>query len=339
MANLRNSGITMTDVATHAGVSQSTVSKVINNYPNINDETRDLVWETMRKLGYKNSVNQEKEQPKATKTIGLVMCPLPEQRNPFGLDFFNDIISGINRGLEGTSAGVALYTLPSGAVDMGMPEEKLKELAGLIILNSPTEALLKYLKDLGIRLVVLNGISPAFGREYLNQYDTVECDHFSSHAEICRYLLNRGIERFGVFIPQWYPSRIAAIEMEMRHHGLELRKEDLFKLENTDISSFIKAVDEYTKRGDIPRAMVIGFYDAAVVIKSVLESHNIRVPEDVMIVTTGHHRENNQFPMVLEEPELQGFKAARRLWEIINNPVEPPHRIVVPVKFIDNEKK
>ncbi len=336
MGNLRNSGITMTDVATHAGVSQSTVSRVINNYPNINAETRDLVWESMRKLGYKNSANPGRESAKESGTIGLVMCPLPEQRNPFGLDFFNAIIAGINKGLEGCGINVALYTLESGAEEIGIPDEKLSELAGLIILNFPSEKLLAGLEEKQVRFVILNGIMPAFGKEYLNRYDVVECDHFGSHTAICRYLLDKGITRFGVFISQWYPTRIAAIEMELMHHGLTLDKNDIYQLENTDFSSFITATNDYIRKGNLPRAIVVGFHDAAEVVKSVLESNGIKVPEDVMIITVAHRQ--NQFPSIMEEPELQGFKAARRLVEKINNPAEPPHRILIPVKLVDNSK-
>lgn len=45
--------VSMTDVANRAGVSQSTVLRVINHHPGIRPETRDTVLDTLRELGYK----------------------------------------------------------------------------------------------------------------------------------------------------------------------------------------------------------------------------------------------------------------------------------------------
>src|SRR5579883_3106799 len=46
---------TMADVARQAGVSQTTVSFVMNNVAtaNIPDETRTRIWEAVRELGYR----------------------------------------------------------------------------------------------------------------------------------------------------------------------------------------------------------------------------------------------------------------------------------------------
>ncbi|HLV50139.1 MAG TPA: LacI family DNA-binding transcriptional regulator, partial [Erysipelothrix sp.] len=42
----------MSDVAKKAGVGVSTVSKVLNNYDNISQETRDRVMEAVEELNY-----------------------------------------------------------------------------------------------------------------------------------------------------------------------------------------------------------------------------------------------------------------------------------------------
>lgn len=44
--------VTIKDVASHAGVAVSTVSKVLNNYPNIREETREKVNAAIEELGF-----------------------------------------------------------------------------------------------------------------------------------------------------------------------------------------------------------------------------------------------------------------------------------------------
>ena len=40
--------VSIKDVARHAGVAISTVSKVLNNYPNVSEETRKKVNESVK---------------------------------------------------------------------------------------------------------------------------------------------------------------------------------------------------------------------------------------------------------------------------------------------------
>ena len=44
--------VSIKDVAREAGVAISTVSKVLNNYPNVSDDTRKKVYEVVDRLGF-----------------------------------------------------------------------------------------------------------------------------------------------------------------------------------------------------------------------------------------------------------------------------------------------
>jgi len=44
--------VSIKDVAKEAGVAISTVSKVLNNYPNVSEETRKKVYEVVDRLGF-----------------------------------------------------------------------------------------------------------------------------------------------------------------------------------------------------------------------------------------------------------------------------------------------
>ena len=59
--------VSIKDVARHAGVAISTVSKVLNNYPNVSEETKKRVNESVKELNFlPNSVdfpsNMEKKK-------------------------------------------------------------------------------------------------------------------------------------------------------------------------------------------------------------------------------------------------------------------------------------
>ncbi len=52
-----NTAITIRDVAHHANVAMTTVSRVLNNEPNVRQETRDRVLNSVQTLGYKPNIS------------------------------------------------------------------------------------------------------------------------------------------------------------------------------------------------------------------------------------------------------------------------------------------
>ncbi len=68
-----NIGINATEIARIAGVSRSTVSRVINNYANVPPETRKKVMEIIDQHRYVPNLSAQVLAGKKTKTIGLFM--------------------------------------------------------------------------------------------------------------------------------------------------------------------------------------------------------------------------------------------------------------------------
>jgi len=63
---------TLEEVARLAGVSRSTVSRVINNQPNVRPQTRERVWQAIRKSGYQPHAVARSLVTNRTQIIGLV---------------------------------------------------------------------------------------------------------------------------------------------------------------------------------------------------------------------------------------------------------------------------
>ena len=63
----------MTDVAAHAGVSHQTVSRVLNNHPNVRPATRNRVEAAIAELGYRPNRSARALATHTTNTIGILM--------------------------------------------------------------------------------------------------------------------------------------------------------------------------------------------------------------------------------------------------------------------------
>lgn len=64
---------TLEEVARLAGVSRSTVSRVVNQHPNVRPEVRERVWEVIRKTGYQPHAAARSLATRRTRVIGLII--------------------------------------------------------------------------------------------------------------------------------------------------------------------------------------------------------------------------------------------------------------------------
>ncbi len=100
--------ITISDVATHAGVSVATVSYVINNRQDqsIKPETRQKVWQIVNLLNYKPSVYAKNlRSTPSSKLVGIYAC---HSTNALRQVETFDLMSALARSFEDNSTGVLL---------------------------------------------------------------------------------------------------------------------------------------------------------------------------------------------------------------------------------------
>lgn len=94
--------INSTKVAQLAGVSRSTVSRVINNYSNVPPETKEIVLKAIKELGYIPNSSAQVLAGKKSKTIGLFIYGDNSDKNRIldnGLSF-GYYLDFINRALK-----------------------------------------------------------------------------------------------------------------------------------------------------------------------------------------------------------------------------------------------
>lgn len=63
---------TMADVASQAGVSHQTVSRVLGEHPNVRDETRAKVLRVIEEMGYRRNPSARALATRRTRTLGVV---------------------------------------------------------------------------------------------------------------------------------------------------------------------------------------------------------------------------------------------------------------------------
>jgi LacI family transcriptional regulator len=100
--------VTIRDVASKAGVSVTTVSRVINGKDDISEETFNKVQAVVQELGYASSLAARGMRSHRTNVVGLIM---PEVAGYYG----QEIMRGVNRAIAQLDKHLIVYT--SGRMD------------------------------------------------------------------------------------------------------------------------------------------------------------------------------------------------------------------------------
>ncbi|MDN5341133.1 LacI family transcriptional regulator [Oceanotoga sp. DSM 15011] len=80
--------ITIKDVAKEMGVSINTVSRALNNKPDINEDTKNKILKKAKEMGYVRNSYASLLKSKYSKIIGVI---IPDSSNPFFSEVFNSI--------------------------------------------------------------------------------------------------------------------------------------------------------------------------------------------------------------------------------------------------------
>lgn len=97
------SPITIQDVAFAAGVSVSTVSRVLNDKIDVAPETFEKVQRVIEALGYTSSLAAKSMRSRKTNVIGLVVPDLEQS-------FCLNVVKGVNRAIEQLDYDLLVYT-------------------------------------------------------------------------------------------------------------------------------------------------------------------------------------------------------------------------------------
>lgn len=96
------------DIAKKAGVSRSTVSRVINDDPNVNALTREKVWQIIRAENFHPNPSARALVTRRTEIVGVV---IPTSENIFFTDnsYFPQLLAGLNYGTRDLEYALLLW--------------------------------------------------------------------------------------------------------------------------------------------------------------------------------------------------------------------------------------
>ena len=276
--------MTIKDVAERAGVSISTVSRVLNNHPDVRESVREKVLQVVRDLHYvpNNSARDlVRHQPD---TIGVV---LRGAANPFLISVFRSVEREVSK------AGYNLIAQQIDTCDdelvVGASLVRSKRLRGLILLGGEFDYTEERVADLGVPFVCCT-FTGSFGSLPKSNYSSVSIDDYAEAYQAVKTLIHYGHRRIAVLLGSSSDHSIS----ELRYRGYCDALQDAgIPLDDALVaqSGSFEMIDVYkaTKRliyhnCDFTALFTISDLMAMAAIKA-LHSHGRRVPEDCSVIS------------------------------------------------------
>ena len=181
--------VTLNDIADRLGISASTVSRALADYPDIAISTRERVLETAEEMGYRPNVIARMLQKQRTDTIGFI---IPTHGPRFSDPFFSEILAGIGNQAADQRYDLLVSTRAPGAEEMEVYKRMVQErrVDGLLVVRTRRQDdRIAYLVEEQFPVV-------AFGKSDLEvEFPYLDVDSKSGVRRLTQHLIDLGHRR------------------------------------------------------------------------------------------------------------------------------------------------
>jgi len=329
--------LTLEDIAKKVGVSRSTVSRVVNGFPNVTPEVRSKVVEAIQETGYHPNAAARSLASQRSGVIGLV---LPRTVSSFFIDpFFPQLTQGVAYGCNKNDLTLSLY-LVSNKED----EEKIYPrisrrglLDGILVqAGQPDARMMEYLATSRVPNVILGRPFMPEGANY------VDVDNVSAAANATRHLIKLGYKRIATITGERDSAatvdRLEGYKQALKNAGHAIDPSLIVEGDFTEPGGYAAMQKLLAAKPDAVFAAsditAVGAMDAVL-------GAGLRIPEDIAFVgfddvpiaTMGKIKLTT-----IRQPILQfGIKAVELLIDVINNGKKPARRITIETELIIRE--
>jgi LacI family transcriptional regulator len=284
--------INSTEIAKLAGVSRSTVSRVINNYANVPEKTKQKVLKVIQQYNYYPNLSAQVLAGKRTRTIGLFMVDSGRVSG----DSISSLL--LARVIESASSH-GYYVLTHIVHDMKDQDEArmIKESfyqrridGGVFIGAANHEPLIEELIAEGFMVAIVDQHLP--GRTEPNRI-VFNFDNETGVGQAIDYLVSLGHERIGMINGDMNrysgPSKWRGFQSAMARHHLPLVQQWMLPGDFNESSGY-QSIKEFMKaKTELPTAIFAANDSVAFGAIRALKESGIQVPQDVSIIGFDDH--------------------------------------------------
>lgn len=276
--------MTLKEIAKEAGVSVSTVSRVINKKgPHVaRPEIQNRIWSIVGRTGYvpnENALNLKKSvraEPAETQSaIACLFARTPESIND---PFFSQLARSVEAAAFKEGFNVQ-YSLTE--IDMKQPDTLRsiidKRVCGVVILGRCDHELLHYLKHC-FQYVSYTGLNSLDAK-----YDQIICDGAEVSAAAVDYLVGLGHQCIAYIGETSHEDRFAGYKAGLTRNGLEYREDYVSGVPLSTENGYLGAQKLLRSAAGVTAILCANDVTAIGAMRAMREM-GIRIPQDISIM-------------------------------------------------------
>lgn len=329
--------LTLEDIARQAGVSRSTVSRVINNHPNVRGDVRAKVLQVIQATGYHPNQAARALASSRSWMMGLV---LPRSISVFFADpYYPRLTQGIAQACNQSNYTLALFLVGSKEDEEKIIPRILRKnfLDGVLVQSSQTgDQIIDRLAASEIPQVI---IGRPFNPENVSYIDV---DNVNSAYNAVSHLIRLGYKRIGT-ITGSMDSTVSIDRKEgyckaLQERGRELRDDLIAEGDFTEASGYYAMQRLLPSK---PDAVFVASDMMAIGAMRAAREAGLSVPDDVAFVgfddlpiSTTY---NEHLTTVRQPVHQTGYQAVQVLIDLIENGIHPPRHVIMGTELVVRE--
>ncbi|RAP78086.1 catabolite control protein A [Paenibacillus montanisoli] len=327
--------VTIYDVAREAGVSMATVSRVVNNNPNVKPQTRKKVFEAIERLGYRPNAVARGLASKKTTTVGVVIP-----------DISNAIFAEVARGIEDI-ANMYHYNIILCNADKKKDKEIRvintlleKQVDGLLFMGGAvTDEHLQAFKTANVPIVLCattdeNGTIPS-----------VDIDHEGAAFDAVQTLISKGHTRIAMICgtlqdPANGYARFQGYKRALVAASLPY-DETLVRIGNYRYESGADAMKYFLELDEPPTAVFSATDEMAIGAIHCIQDAGLKVPDQISVISVDNSRMASmvrpQLTAVAQPMYDIGAVSMRLLTKLMKKETVDNPKVVLPHEIVNRQ--
>ncbi len=331
--------MTIKDIAKYAGVSVSTVSRVLNNHPDVSKSARDKVLAVVQEYNYIPNTSARELGKSSSLNIGVVVRGIS---NPF----YTTIITAIGDRIE--KAG---YTMVMQQIDASDDEvmaaarmERDKRLQGLILLGGKLDYTAEQMKNISVPYVCCT-FDNQYGTLDESDYSSVCIDDNQAAYDAVEHLYKEGHKKIAVLLSGTDDGsvsqiRFAGYERALKDFKLPQDKNLIIEIGSYSIKEAYEKMGRWLKKNiDATAVFAISDNIAMGAMKAIRDAGK-SIPKDLAMISIDGIEASEYMNPVLttlcQPMEEMGAQAVKLLVDIINGKNSYKH-VIVPTTLRQGE--
>jgi len=314
--------VNIRDISLKCGFSVSTVSKALNGYSDVSEETRRLVLETAKELGYVPNANARALKTNRTFNIGILF--IDDQNNGLTHLHFSHILNSFKSKAEESGYNITFINNRWGKNTVTLLQNcKFRGIEGICIACVEQG-------DPEVQELAMSNI-PIVSIDYiLPNSACVMSDNKNDMAKLVRYIYSMGHRKIAYIHgtdSHVTRERLAGYIETMKELGLGVRSEYMLESLYTNAYTARKATEQLLQLEDRPTCILLPDDVCSFGAIEAIQSAGLRIPDDISIAgydgVMFSHLMSPKLTTVRQDTVKIGEKAAEILIYNIENKNNP----------------